>query len=262
MKHQEKDEFLRKRAERQRKIRKRRLIVSFCFFIVLLIFIGIVLCLTVFFPIKNLVINGSKIYTTKELIKASTVKIGDNLFTASAGEIEASLKNKLPFVDSIKLERKLPDTLKITVKDDYEFACYNSEDKYYMVSEKDWVLSETDAPHDTVFTVFGAKVKCEVGNQIEFESQEQKEILETIINASNSNNVVINEIDISDELKISLKVDGRFNVNLGTSNNIEEKIRHLSGMVANIEKEKFGDINLSMWSETKPEGTFVAGKED
>ena len=78
-----KDEFIRKRIERQKRIRKRRLITLFCFLIVLLLCTGAILCFTVFFPIEKIKIQGNALYTAEEIIKNSDVDVGDNLFSAS-----------------------------------------------------------------------------------------------------------------------------------------------------------------------------------
>ncbi|MBQ7725630.1 MAG: hypothetical protein IJT66_00635, partial [Clostridia bacterium] len=67
-------------------------------------------------------------------------------------------------------------------------------------------------------------------------------------------------IDLSDELAITVKVENRFVVNFGTSNYLENKIKHLASMVQAIDLKKTGTINLSMWTSSKTEGTFVEGE--
>ena len=47
----ENDEFLKKRKARQRRIRKRRMIIGFSLLIVVLAGVGVILSLTVLFPI-------------------------------------------------------------------------------------------------------------------------------------------------------------------------------------------------------------------
>lgn len=251
-----KDEFLRKRAERQRKLRKRRLISTFIVLVVLLLITGVILSLTVFFPIKNLSVTGSKIYEDEQLKKNCGIKIGDNMFTVSASAVVENLKANYPYVESIEIVRELPDTMKIKVKDAYEFSCYNVGEKYYTISQNNWVLEEKFEQHDTVFTVFGADVKCEIGKKVEFENKDQYELVETIRKACESSNIELNEIIISNDVLLELKVAKRFKVNLGNENFLEEKIRHLSGMLESMSEDEMGSINLSIWSEEKPQGTF------
>ncbi len=251
------DEFLRKRAARQRKIRKRRLKIFFTLFVIFLLGFGAVLCLTVFFPIENLNAKGSALYKAEEIIKASDIELGDNLFALTEGNTLKKIKAELPYIESLEFKRTLPDTLIITVKDADEYACYYDGKAYYTVSKSGWVLKkEYEAPKN-IFTVKGAKVGCKIGTSIVFKDEENKELAERLIAALSEEKLIINTIDISDKLSIILRVDGRFNVDLGTANYIPEKIKHLASMVENISEEKSGKINLSMWTNTNTQGTFV-----
>ena len=251
------DEFLRKRAIRQKKIRRRRLKIFFTFFIIFLLGLSIVLCLTVFFPIENLNAKGSKIYTEAQIIKASGIELGDNLFATAEGTTLKNLKQKLPYIESLEFTRELPGSLMLTVKDAGEYACYYDGKAYYIISNTGWVLKKEYEPPASLFTVSGTKVKCKVGTSIEFTDEEAKQLAEKIIASLKNENVLINTIDISDTVAITLKVENRFEVNLGTANYIPEKIRHLSSMIENISKEKSGKINLSMWTNDNTQGTFI-----
>lgn len=256
------DEFIRKRVERQRRIRKRRLIIFFIVFIILLLCVGVVLSLTVFFPIEKINVSGSKVYNSADIQKHSGVLIGDNLFVASEERAEQQLKAKLPYVESITFERKLPGTLNIKVTDADEYIAYYKNNSYFTVSKSGWVLKKDSEPPDKLFTVSGVDVKLNVGEQIIFNKNSDKEILNEIIDTLNENDIKINKIDLTDRISLSINVEDRFTVDLGNANNIQEKIKHLSGMIKNIAPEKGGKINLSMWTSTNTTGTFVEGSAE
>ncbi len=254
------DEFIRKRMERQRRIRKRRLIVFFIFFIILSICIGITLSLTVFFPIEKINIKGSKIYSSEEILRFCDIEKGDNLFTVNGKSSEEKLKKSLPYVESIKLERKLPDELIITVRDAEEFACYKSDAKLYIVSKSGWVLKETDKIPKNIIGIKANGIECEVGSMAVFEDKDVKAVVDEITTALKEQNISINEIDVTDTLSINVKIENRFEVEIGNRNNIVEKARHLAGMIKNIPEKKSGKINLSMWTSTNTQGTFTEKK--
>ena len=86
-----KDEFIKKRIERQKKIRKRRLTAFFAIFIIMLLCVGAVLSFTVFFPIESISIKGSEIYTAEEILKASNITKGDNLFAINRAKTENTM---------------------------------------------------------------------------------------------------------------------------------------------------------------------------
>lgn len=256
-KNTKQDEFLRKRAARQRKIKRRRLKIFFVSFILFTLAIAVILCLTVFFPINTITVKGSKIYSEKEILKASGITVGDNIFTTSQNVVTKRLKSKLPYIEYAELVRDLQGTLTVVVKDAEEYACYFDGKAYYTVSKSGWVMKKNNLPPEGIFTVSGCKVKCKVGNEIEFEDTEKVLIKEEIINNLLEEKVAVNSIDIKNTLSISLLVEGRFEVNLGNANFIPEKIRHLAAMINNIDENKSGKINLSMWTNDNTEATFI-----
>lgn len=258
-KEQPRDEFLRKRAERQRKIRKRRLITTFVVMLIMALCTLVVLSLTVFFPIEKIIVTGSSVYTAEALEKASGVAKGDNLFTASKARIENKLKKDLPYVESVKLERQIPDTLKIIVTDAEEFACYLVGNKYYLVSESGWVLAETAALPEQIMTVTGLNADCKVGSEAIFKDETQNELISRITELCDGEDILINALDISNTVSVKLSVEDRFEVEIGNVNNIEEKIKHLGGMIEEIQEDQGGYINLSMWTEENTQGTFKPG---
>lgn len=249
------DEFIKKRKARQKKIRKRRIIRGFLLFFILLIIAGAALSLTVLFPIKTVKAGGSKIYTAEQLAAASGIKKGDNLFTASVDE--EALKYTLPYVESVKIKRTLPDTVTVTVTDAREYACYYTDGSYYAVSRSGHVLNCYDSMPDGIFEIRAPDVKCEVGREIKLSDEKSGELIEEILGIAEELKINITCLDITDELAITLKAENRFTVNLGTANYLENKLAHLSGMLKSIGSEKTGKINLSMWSDSHTEGTFV-----
>jgi cell division protein FtsQ len=248
------DEFIQRRKARQRKIRKRRITIFLTFFIILLLVVGIVLSLTVFFPIKNITAKGSKLYTSDEIIAYSSIKNGDNLFTVSEEKTLEKLRLSLPFVETVEFSRSLPDTLNIKVTDAKEYVCFENNGKYYSVSKSNWVLASYDEKPKDLMEIKASKVKCKIGTEVEFSDQEK---LEHIADLLKRYELEVSYIDITDDLSIKAKINGRFEVDFGTTENLEPKIKHLISMMENIGKKKKGRINLSMWTAQKTEGIFV-----
>lgn len=251
------DEFLRKRKERQKKARKRRLIAWFIFIMFLLLAVGVVLSLTVFFPIKSLNFSGSKIYTEQQISDACGIDLGDNLFVLSKKDTLDKLREKLPFIETVEFKRILPDTLNVTVSDAKKYACYQLGDKYYTVSHKGWVLEETEEPEENVFLVIADNVECSVGKELIYKDEKTKSLIEEIVNFLNGEKISIDYVDVSNELNLKAGVEARFEVEFGSENSLESKIKHLNGMIDGIEESKSGSINLSMWNSQNRQGTFV-----
>lgn len=255
------DEFIRKRMERQKRIRKRRLIIFFIFFFVMMICVGITLSLTVFFKIEKINAVGSEIYSSEEIIKHSGIEIGENLFTLSQSDTERTLKKTLPYVETVKIKRDLSGIINLKVTDAVEFACYNVNGRFYTVSDNGWVLKETSKKPKKLVEIITPDAECKVGSEISFKKEKPSEIINEITSALKEVNLKPNKIDVSDSVSLTIRVENRFDVKLGTKNNIPEKIKQLSGMIKHIPDKKTGNINLSMWTSSNTEGIFTPDKE-
>lgn len=251
------DEFTRKRKARQRKIRKRRIKIFIGFLVVALLITGAALSLTVLFPIDSITVTGSEKYTAEEILSAAGIKKGDNLFTAKADA--SAMAKKLPYVQSVQTVRKLPGSLTLKVKDAAEYACYKADGKYFTVSRSLHVLNRCDEPPENMLLILAGNVSCKVGEDVQYGDNKAGGLIEQIEKSAEEYSLTLNRIDITDELAISVKTEGRFVVNFGTSNGLDGKFAHLASMIKNIDAQKTGTVNLSMWSSSNTEGTFVEG---
>lgn len=251
------DEFLEKRKARQKKARKKRLVTRLIVLIVVLAITAVVLCLTVFFPITKITASGSKIYTSEEIIANCGIKTGDNIFVFSKKRATDLIKAKLPFVEKVEFIRNFPDTLKIKVYDAKPYYCVSQNGAYFNVSKAGWVLEKLAEKPDNAFEIRISDVKCNVGTQIQFNDEKSYNMLQNVIKLLEDNDFEIDYVDVTNAITIKAGVEGRFDVNFGTENSLENKVMHLKATIENIPQNKSGSINLSMWNDQNLQGTFV-----
>lgn len=246
----------KRRAARQKKARRRRLKIAFVFFLIIALITLAIMCFTVFFPIKRINVSGSEIYSKSEIIKASQLTTDDNLFVVSEEEVEKNIRNKLPYVDSIKLKRVFPDAIILTVTDAKEYAYYQSGDQFFILSENGYILKEQDETPENVFQIVTSGIEGKESQKAIYNNSAEEQLVNTLITALQQKNIKIDKINVSNILELSLEVEGRFTVVLGTTDYTEEKIAHLGSMIESIPDRK-GKINLSMWTPTNSQGSFV-----
>ena len=70
---------------------------------------------TVFFQVETIVVVGNSRYTEQEVIEASGVQIGDNLFQMNKNQISQRILQRLPYVGEVSPQRGLPSTLTLQV---------------------------------------------------------------------------------------------------------------------------------------------------
>ncbi|MBQ8740786.1 MAG: FtsQ-type POTRA domain-containing protein [Clostridia bacterium] len=249
-------EVNKRRAQRQKKARRRRLKTAFIFFLIIALLTLAIMCFTVFFPIKRINVSGSEIYSKSEIIKASKLSTDDNLLVVSEDEIENNIRKSLPYVDSVKLKRVLPDAVILTVTDAKEYAYYQSGDSYFILSDSGYILKQQQQTPENVFQIVTSGIEGEVAQKAVYKNNTEEQLVNTLIAALNQREINIDKIDISNILQITLEVEGRFTVVLGTTDYTQEKIAHLAGMIESI-TDRRGKINLSMWTPTNSQGSFV-----
>ena len=72
---------------------------------------------TVFFQVETIAVVGSSRYTPEEVIAASGVVVGDNLFRMSKTQVSQRIRQQLPYIGDVSVQRGLPSTLTFTVKE-------------------------------------------------------------------------------------------------------------------------------------------------
>lgn len=87
-----------------------------------LLFVLAVLCAmtvgaTVFFQVEEVVVTGNARYTQEEIVAATGIKVGDNLFRMNKFAIQDHVLEEMPYLEDILIRRKLPSTITVAVEE-------------------------------------------------------------------------------------------------------------------------------------------------
>ncbi|MBO4433157.1 MAG: FtsQ-type POTRA domain-containing protein [Clostridia bacterium] len=248
-----------RRRERKKKIRKRR----FFIFLIILVLVGAgvfyYFLQTKLFPVKKVAASGSKLYSAQEIVSASGITDKTPLMTVSEGKITAKLQKKLPYIESVKINRTLPDSVKITVTDAKEAFAFKDKGKYFVISEKLRVLKASKKLKKGLIEVKADIGKLKTGDNVSFKNKEQKELFNFLYSYTKEKGIRLNKIDISNMTRVTIFASNLYEINLGSNENIKQKIDQLAVMIKEIGERK-GKINLNMWSESDSKGTFIPEK--
>lgn len=72
---------------------------------------------TVFFRVERVTVTGSQRYTQEEIIAASGIRTGDNLYALNKVRIGRNIRSALPYIEKLSINRALPSTILITVSE-------------------------------------------------------------------------------------------------------------------------------------------------
>lgn len=119
-----------------------------------------------FFNIKKINVSGNTRLKKEAIIKDAKVKIGDNIFDTNTASIKKELM-KSPYIDTIKITRKLPDILNIDIKEKGELVQIESKDRKYLVLDKDGnILDILNSPTNDVTIVKGIKIDADINKKL------------------------------------------------------------------------------------------------
>ena len=105
------------RNKRKRKLGKGRLGPLFKLLCAGAVAVALTMGATVFFQVETVAVTGNSRYSQEEIIKATGIQTGDNLFRMNKYQIAHQVLQGLPYVEELTIRRALPSTIVITVKE-------------------------------------------------------------------------------------------------------------------------------------------------
>ena len=115
---------------------------------VLAVVIAIVMGISVFFKVENITVSGASRYTAWEIREASGIREGSQLLGISEAQISGRIISQLPYVGSIRVSIKLPDTVHIDIVEMERQELYgilDQNDTWWLISGEGRVLQQTDS---------------------------------------------------------------------------------------------------------------------
>lgn len=203
--------------------------------------------MSIFFKVKTVTVAGTNKYTAWDVREASGIVEGENLLTISEAKLSSNIRSKLPYVDSVRIGIKLPDTVKIEIKElDVVYAIEAEDDSWWLIRADGGVVEKTNTADAQQHTKISGVVLADpqVGQpataaQPEAQISEDGETIPVTVMASEQLSIVISvlqylesngiigqvtSLDVSDLANIEMWYGERFQVLLGDTTQLSYKI--------------------------------------
>ena len=256
----ERQRFVRKNTaifdaqRRNEKKRTRRIVFYVALFLsISLIFLGV--CIAVFLNVETVNVNGTEKYVPEQILEYVPIELGDNIYSFDSDEIEASLKQNLPYIGNVEIERDLPTSVNINIVEEKPFYAAMLAGETYLLSSDLKVLEKQKdvTPEQLGLTSLSLNNvrRCIVGQNLEFIDERTEvaldELYDSFVNHYIEDN--IKSVDVRSRFDIYINYDGRFEIYLGNTENIEIKISFLVKIIDELKPTDRGTINLSNYRE-------------
>ena len=216
-----------------------------------LIIVAIIFVMGVFFEISVIKVEGNENYSAEEIISASGIHTGDNLFFINRIGAGSRIVVKLPYIESVSITRSLPNAITIKVNESHAAACLYIGEELWSISRSGKLLgtvSETDASKFAYVKGIEAENGA-VGDilQVPEDNKPALSYLLDILYQIQSRGLIskVSEIDLSDPSNPVLEYDGRFTVRFGERDDTEYKFGKLLSAVSQLTAEDSGIMDLS-----------------
>lgn len=195
-------------------------------------------CMTLFFQVEQIMVRGNHLYTAAEIADASGISPGDNMVTIQKANAASMIRSTLPYVRSVHIERNLPGTVEILVTEsEISFAIEARNQSWYMVSTDGLVMEEIQSVHAPDYPNVKGLVLADPkpGNPISGESQKRSVVIKLMQLLVQYDLAMDTEyIDVTETHNITIKCGEKYEVMLGTSDDLDYKIEYLTAALRTL----------------------------
>ncbi len=128
-------------------VRSRRITPGLTVFFIVVI-LGCMFLKSEHFDISSIAVNGNNKLTDEEIIDASGIRTGDNLFDYNTSKARKAVMS-LSYIDSCEIVRKYPDEVHINVKEKAGSMAYLTGGIYCYLDEEGYILKTESSLVDT-----------------------------------------------------------------------------------------------------------------
>lgn len=229
------------------KLNKRGKFAIYAFILLVILFIYICISSSIF-ELKQIDVDGNSKITKSDIIKIGDIETGKNIFKYNLNDVEKKLLVN-PYIKYVKVSRKFPDKLVITIKENSEYAIIKEGASYIYIGENGLVLSEQkDIKNKNIPLVSGIEIKNKkLNTKIKINSDKSNYIILAIDTLKNNNmSRKIESIKINKN-KMYMKTDDNTNIVLKIDEDIEYNINRLKAILVDLKSnnKKGGNIDLT-----------------
>lgn len=235
------DEVRKQKYLERRRIRRRNRLISYCAIAFLVAVIAIIIVISVFFKISAINVTGDEVYTQEEIITASGIKVGDNMFAFNKNDVCEGVQTKLPYVEKLTIKRSPTGKVTLTVQGAVAAMAIENADAYLLLTSSCKVLEENsfELPGTAARVQCSAVTSAVSGTRLQLENAEDVEMLCNISKLLSDRGLTkITGINILDYSYIKLNYDNRINLKVGSYTTLSDNIEFIKAALERQDAEE------------------------
>lgn len=225
----------RKNGTRHQRRQRRRARIFGLLLALLTLAVSALLVVNMFFNIKAIQVQGAGRYSAEVVRTASGLQMDQNIFRFSAADTEQLIVERLPYVQAVKVERKLPGTVLLTITEGGPMGAILDGDYYILIDQNGKVLEDRVelAPEEVPVLLGITAAEVNVGKRAVFEDENKFEIAQEIWSLLEEYGLKgITRVELEDELALQLVYEGSTFIKLGSRTELDYKIQFVSYLIS------------------------------
>ena len=234
------------KIDKPRKLRKG--LIFFLIILAIIVIIVVLMNLNIC-KITNIEVVDNERVTKEQIEELVNFNQYNNLFSINAIKAQDDIK-KNAYIEDVKVSRKFPNTVKITVKERVPKYMLQVADSYVYINNQGYML-EVSVEKLDIPIIVGFKTdlsNAKAGNRLEVEDLKKMETIIKIVETARANDIVdsITKIDVSNDKNYTLILESeQKTVYLGDCSDLNTRMLYLSGILSQT-KNIVGEIFLNM----------------
>ena len=242
--------------------------------------LALILGMSIFFKVEHINVAGMYKYTAWDVREASDIQEGDNLMTLSKAKVSGKIIANLPYVDQVRIGIKLPDTVNIEISElEVVYAIQADDNSWWLINAQGRALEKISGIAAEAYTIIsGVYIQATqpgmqaiasagpsetqplegMGETIEaitplntVDPAQQLSTALNIVQLLEENGVIglADVVNVANLFEIQIEYDGRYQVLLGESTQLNYKIRAMVQAVAQMTDYQQGtlDVSFTVW---------------
>ena len=241
---------------------------------VLTVACAFVMGLSIFFKVEVITVSGAETYSPWAIREASGITEGANLLSFGQSRASAQIKANLPYVDSVRIGIKLPDTVNIVVEElDVVYSIKSTNGDWWLITSGGKIVEQIPGALAKNYTqVLGIQIDHPVPGEQAYAAEETpSETTETgdvppitvtgaqqlktaldILKALEDNDIVgeAANVNVSNLQNIEIWYGQRYQVDLGDNTRIDYKVACMYDAILQLNEYQTGMLDVSFTKKT------------
>lgn len=205
--------------------------------------------LTKYLVVQDVMIQGTQLYSKKELLSACKIEKGTPLISLSKKEICRSVEESFPYLIDVQVEYDLPGTVNITFQEEFGKLALKLGTELFSVDLDLNVLAKEkpDSQIPRIDLLTEDVLRCVVGEKLSFFDEDFSKQLSDLVSGLKKVEMLdqITTIDICDKFNIKIGYLDRFEILIGEMSDLNQKLNMVKEVIKDLGDGESGRIDIS-----------------